>query len=71
LAPLTPPPPPHPSCRDVGSAYYFFGTDGTPEDKGKEIGTAIKSGERIVEAKAGLTRSKEDYQKVRSFLFTL
>ena len=48
----------------LGAAYLFFGTDGSPEDTAKEIGSAARGAAAAVEGKVGLRRGKEDYQKV-------
>lgn len=48
----------------LGVAYYFLGTDGSAQDTAKELGTAAKSAGAIAEAKTGMRRGREDYQKV-------
>lgn len=47
-----------------GAAYLFYGTDGTPRDTAKELGSKARGIAAAAEGKAGLRHSQADYQKV-------
>ncbi|WVR06298.1 cytochrome c peroxidase, mitochondrial [Kwoniella sp. DSM 27419] len=71
---INPPPPPRSSnvpymlagvgAVALGAAYFFFGTDGTPRETAKEVGSAARGVAAAAEGKLGLRHSQEDYQKV-------
>lgn len=48
----------------AGAAYLFYGTEGTPRDTAKELGSKARGLAAAAEGKAGLRHSQADYQKV-------
>ncbi|KAK4684412.1 hypothetical protein P7C73_g5767, partial [Tremellales sp. Uapishka_1] len=71
---VPPPPPPGKSYAPyylggigaiaAGTAYYFYGTEGSANDTAKEIGSTARGVAAAAEGKLGLRRGKEDYKKV-------
>lgn len=48
----------------AGAAYLFYGTDGSPRDTAKELGSKARGVAAAAEGKVGLRHSQADYQKV-------
>ncbi|OWZ61950.1 cytochrome c peroxidase, mitochondrial [Cryptococcus neoformans] len=48
----------------VGAAYYFYGTGRTEHDSTNKADTVVREAVATVEAKTGLRRGKDEYQKV-------
>jgi hypothetical protein len=48
----------------AGTAYYFFGTAGTPEETARELKSKAQGLGAAAEGKLGLRHSQADYQKV-------
>ncbi|ORX40127.1 heme peroxidase [Kockovaella imperatae] len=48
----------------LGLAYYFFGTDGSARQTGRELDSKARGALAAVEGKVGMRRGQEDYQKV-------
>jgi hypothetical protein len=48
----------------AGTAYYFYGTAGTPKETAQELGSKARGLAAAAEGKAGLRHSQADYQKV-------
>lgn len=73
-SPQNPPPPPRSSniplylagvgALAAGAAYLFYGTEGSPNDTAKELGSKARGLAAAAEGKAGLRHSQADYQKV-------
>ena len=48
----------------AGTAYYFYGTDGTPQETAMELKSKAKGLGAAAEGKLGMRHSQADYQKV-------
>ena len=48
----------------AGTAYYFYGTAGTPEETARELKSKAQGLGAAAEGKLGLRHSQADYQKV-------
>lgn len=48
----------------AGAAYYFYSSGATARDSTGKADTAVRGAVATAEAKTGLRRGKDDYQKV-------
>jgi len=48
----------------AGTAYYFYGTAGTPQETAQELKSKAEGLGAAAEGKLGMRHSKADYQKV-------
>jgi cytochrome c peroxidase len=48
----------------AGTAYYFYGTAGTPKETAMELKSKAEGLGAAAEGKLGMRHSKADYQKV-------